>query len=149
MTIQDRLDAMGVRVSHKRSSWMMRFIGLILPAAFSTRFWTTVSGWHIHAPNGADLKALEKYESIILHELVHIRQARRFPGHWQLSYLLLPLPIGLAWFRWLWEREAYLVNIRAGTMSAEDVVQTLGSVNYFWSWPRPWMRRWFKKAEKR
>jgi hypothetical protein len=75
---------------------------------------------------------------------VHIEQARRWPVFWQLSYLLLPLPFGFAWFRWHWEREAYLVDLRAGRLTVDEVVETLWS-NYAWTWPKPWMRRWFER----
>ena len=57
---------------------------------------------------------------------------------WQVAYLLLPLPIGLAWFRWASERRAYLVQLRAGA-SVDATVETLWS-RYGWCWPRPWMR---------
>ena len=45
------------------------------------------------------------------HELVHVRQWRRWHVLFWIGYLLLPLPIGLAWCRWRFEREAYLEEL--------------------------------------
>lgn len=135
------LKAAGVRVRSKSTSRLMCLLGAFLGPYFMRGSWTTISGRTIWAPVTAALDKLGVYETIIRHELVHIQQARRLPVLWQLSYLLLPLPIGLAWWRWRWEREAYLVDIRAGR-EIEEVVDTLWR-RYGWPWPRAWMRRWF------
>src|SRR5688500_14697448 len=48
------------------------------------------------------------------HELVHVRQFRRFTlPLMALLYVLLPLPAGLAWFRAHFEKQAYAEEIRA------------------------------------
>jgi hypothetical protein len=48
------------------------------------------------------------------HEAIHLRQFRRYtlPGM-AILYVLLPLPLGLAWFRAHFEKEAYAESIRA------------------------------------
>src|SRR4029453_1344180 len=47
------------------------------------------------------------------HERVHLRQFRRFtPVGMGLLYVLLPLPLGLAWFRARFEKAAYAESIR-------------------------------------
>lgn len=150
--IVEELRERGVTVKTKDKSRLMRLIGVVL-GLFGldfNRFWTTIGPRTIYAPVGTRLTAgeLQRQRVIIEHELVHIGQARRWPGWFQLSYLLLPLPFGLAYFRWVWERRAYLVDIRAGRLSIEEVVDTLWA-SYGWCWPRPLMRRWFEREVSR
>lgn len=149
MSAVAELAAAGVRVRLKAESRLMRVLGWLLRLIgvrdFMMRFWTTIGPRTIWAPAGVSLAHLEAYALTIRHELVHARQARRWPVVFQVSYLLLPLPFGLAWFRWRWEREAYLVQLRAGAMTVDEVVDTLWR-NYGWCWPRAWMRAWFKRA---
>ena len=144
MSIVCELTVRGVRVRLKSDSWVMALIGKILGKWFMQRAWTTIGPNTIWAPSSADLDNLLKHEIVLRHELVHIKQARCWPCWFQLSYLLLPMPFLFAWGRWRWEREAYLVNIEAGTHPIEDVVQLLWS-KYAWCWPKPLMRRWFLK----
>ncbi len=141
-SVSDELNALGVRVRHKSESRLMCLLGFFLGARFMSHSWTTISGRTIWAPDRTRLDMLSVYAVIVRHELVHVKQARRLPLLWQLSYALLPVPFLFAWFRWRWEREAYLVNLRAHTTTIETVVNTLWSV-YGWCWPKPLMRRWF------
>lgn len=149
-TLATDLLRLGVRVKDKRGSLLMRFLALFLGSRFMTSAWTTMGRRTIWAPTGADLtiNGLLRRETIIRHELIHIAQARRWPVWFQLSYLLLPLPVGFAYFRWRFEREAYLVNLRAGQTSIDAVVDSLWGF-YAWTWPKPWMRRWFAKELRR
>ncbi|MCC7542449.1 MAG: hypothetical protein IT379_39895 [Deltaproteobacteria bacterium] len=146
MTVREQVAAAGARVRSKRGSVLMTILSVLLPwrAWFMRAAWTTL-GRTIYAPTWIDVAgSLEPYRSILEHELVHVRQWRRWWLVYPISYLLLPLPIGLAWWRWRWEREAYLVQLRAGT-SVEHVVDTLWR-HYGWPWPRWAMRRWFRRA---
>lgn len=145
MELQAELDRLGVRVRHKQSSRLMRLLGWVLGYWWWTRAWVTIGPRTIWAPAHVALDRLDVYEATIRHELVHIQQARRYPLVWQVSYLLLPVPVVLAWCRWRWEREAYLVQLRAGAMTVEEVVSVLWR-RYAWPWPRPWMRRWLARA---
>lgn len=148
-SIYDDLAAARVGIVSKADSRLMRLIGWLFAlfgrTDFTTRWWTTIGARTIYAPIGVDLSDLERYATVIRHELVHARQARRWPVFWQLSYLLLPLPFGLAWCRWASERQAYLVQLRAGTMTIDEVVTTLWD-NYGWCYPRSWMRAWLARA---
>ena len=77
-----------------------------------------------------------------------MRQWERWGLLLWISYLLLPLPIGLAWFRFRWEREAYLPEILQAperALAIERVVESLWR-GYAYPWPRAWMRRWFVRA---
>jgi hypothetical protein len=49
----------------------------------------------------------------------------------------------LSYFRWKFEREAYMVQIERGA-KAEDVVNLLWS-SYLFPWPKSLMLKWFKK----
>lgn len=148
-SIYDELAAARVGIVSKADSRLMRVIGWLLSLIgndrFMVGFWTTISARTIYAPIGVDLSDLERYAVSIRHELVHARQARRLPVLWQISYLLLPMPFFFAWCRWASEREAYLVQLRAGTMTIDEVVTTLWN-NYGATWPRSRMRAWFARA---
>ncbi len=93
------------------------------------------------------------------HEAVHLRQFRRLtlPGM-AVLYLLVPLPMGLAWFRAQFEKEAYAESIRAAAevwgkayaASADYrnhiVGQFLGP-SYGWMWPfRRALERWYERV---
>ena len=106
-----------VRFVAKADSRLMAAAALLLRGIglrnFNERYWTTV-GRTIYYP--AYVRDPRAHPQIIDHELVHVRQWERY-GLWLwASYLLLPLPFGLAWFRFRWEREAYLPEIE----QAED-----------------------------
>lgn len=134
-----------VRIRSKAESKLMRFIAFFLGKEFMTSFWTTVSAYTIWAPVTVDLTKLEPRHFVTIeHELIHTQQAFDWPFLWQLAYLLLPLPFGFAYVRWRSERVAYLMNLRAGTLTIDDVCDLLWR-KYFWTWPRKWMRRWFEK----
>lgn len=137
------LAAARVTVRLKSESKLMRFLAVFLSSRFMTHQWTTVSARNIWAPVGTRLDQLDVYATIIRHELVHTRQAR-LRGLWQLAYVLLPVPVLFAWCRWWSERRAYLVNIRAGTMTCEQVADVLWRY-YAWPWPKSLMLRWLRK----
>lgn len=98
-------------------------------------------------PVGID-PMLPQWAQIRAHELVHARQQRGFGllGCF-LLYFFLPLPVFFSG-RWFIEREAYLVDLRAGTRTIDQVVDTLWS-QYFFPWPRSWMRDWFDRRVNR
>jgi hypothetical protein len=89
------------------------------------------------------------------HEAVHLRQFRRWtlPGM-TLLYVLLPLPMGLAYFRMRFEREAYEETIRCnaelyglgyvrGELRDHVIAQFKGG-SYGWMWPfRRALERWY------
>ncbi len=90
------------------------------------------------------------------HEAVHLRQFRKFtlPGM-VLLYVLLPVPMGLAWFRAYFEREAYAESIRAAAevwgpayprraAYREYVIGQFMGPSYGWMWPfRRQLERWY------
>ena len=126
----------------------MQLLGLLLVAignrSFMREYWTTL-GATIYYPTSVENPY--EYPLILEHELVHVRQWRRWGLLFSISYLLLPLPFGLAWFRWRWEREAYLVQLHSADdpHAAADAIARRLFADYGWPWPRPWMRRWFEQ----
>ncbi len=93
------------------------------------------------------------------HEAVHLRQFRTYtlPGMAML-YVLLPLPMGLAWFRAHFEKEAYAETIRAAAevWGAEyarseahrtHVIDQFVGPSYGWMWPfRASLERWYDQV---
>ena len=142
------MSAERVTLRSKADSRLMRVLAGSLRVlgnhAFHESYWTTLGRTVYYPTSVSDPLA---HADILEHELVHVRQWRRFGPWLWLSYLLLPLPFGLAWFRFRWEREAYLVQIARAPdreREIERVVQTLWS-GYGWPWPRSRMRRWFRR----
>jgi hypothetical protein len=93
------------------------------------------------------------------HEAVHLRQFRTYtlPGM-ALLYVLLPLPMGLAWFRAYFEKEAYAESIRAAaevhgpdyprrTEYRRYVIDQFMGASYGWMWPfRAGLERWYDRV---
>jgi hypothetical protein len=143
------LDAAGVRVLAKAESRLMHACALLLRAlgnrAFMERYWTTL-GRTIYYPSCVTEPLA--HPVVLEHELVHVRQWRRW-GLWMwFSYLCLPVPVGLAWFRFRWEREAYLVELAHARDRAREIDRIVNTLwyGYAFPWPRRWMRRWFERA---
>jgi hypothetical protein len=101
---------------------------------------------------------LERYVTL-RHEAIHLRQFRAFtlPGM-ALLYLLLPLPMGLAWFRAYFEKEAYAESVRAaaevwgpgfprGDAYRRHVIAQFTGAAYGWMWPfRAGLERWYDRV---
>jgi hypothetical protein len=93
------------------------------------------------------------------HEAIHLRQFRKFtlPGM-ALLYVLLPLPMGLAWFRAHFEKEAYAESIRAAAevwgpsyprqpAYRNHVIAQFTGAAYGWMWPfRAHLERWYDRV---
>ncbi len=93
------------------------------------------------------------------HEAVHLRQFRTYtlPGM-ALLYVLLPLPMGLAYFRARFEMEAYAESIRAaaevwgadhprGDAYRRHIIDQFTGPSYGWMWPfRAGVERWYDRV---
>ena len=138
-------------IRYKNESKYMKLLGFILffNRGFMGRYTTTSLGkvffpsrnWlHNIGPTAAYL--------ILRHEAVHIKDARRFPIFFQLSYLLL-LP-SIFTFRALWEWRAYKETLRVfyelyGFNSEHEmdrIVYNFTSSNYLYMFP---FRRFLEK----
>ncbi len=102
-----------------------------------------------------ELSADSRYVTL-RHEAIHIRQFRKLTVPvMAVLYVLLPLPMGLAWFRAYFEKEAYAESIRAaaevwgpayprGASYRERIIGQFMGPSYGWMWPfRKSMDRWY------
>jgi hypothetical protein len=93
------------------------------------------------------------------HEAVHLRQFRKLTlPVMAVLYLLVPLPLGFAYFRARLEREAYAESIRAAAelwgISAvrapqyrAHVIEQFVGPAYGWMWPfRTSVERWYDEV---
>lgn len=144
---------------------------------FKRGYYTTLGGI-VGYPEGWEKRSIASRVAVLEHELIHIRQCNKmglgtlfrdpregtrarnmfhvwlgFPLY-GLCYLLLPLPIGLAWFRWRFEREAYAHGINVRTEFEphrrddliDSAVKQLTTGAYGWTWPFPKsVRRYFEE----
>ncbi|HEY4181076.1 MAG TPA: hypothetical protein VGM90_29735 [Kofleriaceae bacterium] len=116
----------------------------------------TTIGKTIYVTSDWDAWSADTRYVTLRHEAVHLRQFRKYtlPGM-ALLYILLPLPMGLAWFRARFEMEAYAESIRAAaevwgtdyparaSYRSRIVGQFTGS-SYGWMWPfRSSVERWY------
>lgn len=121
--------------------------------------YVTTLGHTIYVPDDFDTWPEARALQILRHEAVHVAQFERwgFPLM-VLFYGLLPLPMGLSWFRARLEWEAYEETLRAvaeleGPAAArspelrEEIVRRFTGPDYGWMWPFPRMvERWIDEA---
>ena len=107
---------------------------------------TTTLGTKIYTPSTWVDMPVEAKITILRHELIHMRQARRY-GRFLFSflYLIFPLPVVFAYYRAKFEKEAYEESLRAiheyrgpkaftsGLKSR--VLSHFTTAQYFWMWP--------------
>jgi hypothetical protein len=155
----------GFRVMYKRDSRLHRAIHYALLGltfgqmrSYLDSFQTTIGKTVYVTPGWDDLSDDDRYVTM-RHEAIHLKQFRRFtlPGM-TLLYVFLPLPMGLAWFRAYFEKEAYAESIRAAaevwgrdyaaSVSYRSyVVSQFTGASYGWMWPfRRGLERWYDRV---
>lgn len=142
--------------------WFLRIISFGKMKTFKTSYTTTI-GKKIFFPEGWSTKtADEQSYEILRHEAKHVRDFLALGGGNEhlgilvmgFLYLFVPLPIGLAWFRYKFEREAYVESYyaarRAGYIpDTERYVNLLTGPSYLWTWySKKQVRNYFKKVCK-
>jgi len=154
------------RIAYKRESfwmkvidWFLRIVSFGQMTKFMTNYVTTI-GTTVYV---TDSWAEDVDHAITLrHEMVHMKQRERYGFFWfAVLYLFVPLPIGLAYFRAKFEKEAYeetllgiaqVYGIEAlNQRSVRDRItgQFLGS-SYLWMWPfRKSIVTWYADAAQR
>jgi hypothetical protein len=157
-----RTEFPGFRVIKKTDSAFQRAIHGALVAvtfgaqrAYLTRYQTTI-GQTVYVTADWDALPAEQRYVTMRHERAHLRQFRRFTlVGMAFLYLLVPLPLGLAWFRARFEWEGYTESIRAAAEvhgrahveRAEYRDYVLGQFTggaYGWMWPfRQQLNRWY------
>ncbi len=142
-------------IRFKNQSWVMRVLGWLLffNRRFMTSYTTTMFG-KVYFPSETWLSEtgpLRAYR-MLRHEAVHLRDARRFPILFQLTYLLI-LPTVFT-MRAFWEYRAYKESIRVVWETEGRVPQGLIDVivkqfttaAYLWMFPfGRFLRRRFQR----
>jgi hypothetical protein len=152
----------GFRIVKKEESSLQRAIHAALAVVtlgaqrrYLRAYQTTIGNTVYVTPEWDSLPWAQRY-IILRHERMHLRQFRRYTFlGMALLYLLLPLPLGLAWFRARFEKEGYEETIRAtAEIYGIDHVKRAGfrdyvlsqftSGAYGWMWPfRRGLDRWY------
>ena len=155
----------GFRVVRKDRSRLHRMIhhGLRLITfgrmnAYLDSYQTTI-GRTVYVTADWDELSPEYRYVTMCHELIHIRQFRRYTlVGMALLYLLLPLPLGLAYFRARFEWEAYRETLRAAievhgvdhvrdAAYRENIITQFTGPAYGWMWPfRRQVEGWYDAA---
>ena len=153
------------RIVPKRDDWLSRVIDRVLRIVtlggqreYLTHY-HTVLGNTLYVPDAWELIPDDRRVVTLRHELVHLRQSRRygFPL-FAFLYLVPFFPLGLAYGRARIEWEAYEETVRAtaeilGREEAESpalrlrIVSQFTSAAYGWMWPFPRsVHRWYDEA---
>ena len=123
--------------------------------AYLTDYVTTI-GQGVYVSGDWDTLSDDERWSTMRHEAVHLRQFRRYtlPGM-AFLYLLLPLPLGVAWFRARFEQEAYAESIRCAFETRglayvkagyfrDNIIGQFTGPSYGWMWPfKKSLDRWY------
>jgi hypothetical protein len=140
------------KIIYKRNSKLMGFFNMMLRVLsfnqmkeFINSYNTTFAG-KVYVSEKWDFKS--NFEKIITlrHELVHLRQAKRYGGFlFSFLYALVFLPVGLSYFRMKFEKEAYEETLRSirdvhgpdalDRVNKDKIVGVFTSSNYLWAWP--------------
>ena len=143
---------------HKAIHLGLRAVTLGRMRTYLDAYQTTI-GSTVYVTGDWDARDPDERYVTLRHEAIHLRQFRRFtlPGM-ALLYLLVPLPMGLAWCRAAFEREAYAESIRAaaevwgpefprGERFRRHVLDQFTGAAYGWMWPfRADLERWYDRV---
>lgn len=107
-------------IVYKANSWFMKVINTLLwtmsfgkNTTFMSSFTTTI-GCTSYVPSGWDGWTEEAKVSILRHERIHMRQTKTYGVVlFSFLYLFAWFPIGLAYWRSKFEKEAYTETLRA------------------------------------
>lgn len=151
-----------VRKADSRFMWLLSKILLVLTFGSQKSFmsdYTTVIRYTVYTPEAWDLWPVYSKESLLRHERIHMRQSDKytFPLYMVL-YLLVPFPLGLAYYRAKFEKEAYTETMRLAYVRhgqsilysetyRQHFLKQFTTGRYGWMWPflKP-MDDWYWKA---
>jgi hypothetical protein len=157
---QIRAEFADFEIRGKRASAVQRAIATLLflvtlggQRHYLTRYHTVLFG-KLYVPDAWHAMSDDARYVLLRHERVHLQQRRRMGDiAMAVAYLLLWLPLGLAWGRARMEWEAYVETIRAtaevwGLDAARalepEILRRFVGPDYGWMWPFPGaVRRWF------
>lgn len=149
---------LGAKVRLKSESKLMKFINFFIKPfndSFMTNYWTTIFTT-IYAPLSYDEFIDNDFvpvsiTRVIEHEKIHIADFKKYHVFFLLTYVFPPAII--AYGRFYWERKAYLPELQELKKNSsprfesrlERVCDVLSNSEYFWTWPRAWVKKWFLK----
>jgi len=156
----------GVRVTSKDKElkwlWLIidKFLKIVTFGKMNTFLtnYTTTLGRTIYYPFGWNINKVDEGDYVVLnHEIKHVKQALSLCPScptvgillFSILYLFIPLPIGFAYFRWKFEREAYRVSwytwLELGRKPKLDFyIEQMTGPNYLWTWMiKSQVRLWF------
>lgn len=156
------------QIVRKRDSRLQRLIGRFLrfvtlgrQSRYLDRYHTVI-GTTLYVPDSWDTTDPLTKAITLRHEWVHLRQFRRYGKLIMgLLYVLVPLPVGLAYMRAKFEREAYEETLRAtlelkGEQALcnpglrDHVVSQFVGPSYAWMWPfRRSVETWYDGCVER
>lgn len=141
-----------MKIVKKENSKLIKFINIFV-GLFNKSFmndYTTTIGRTVYIPKNWDSMTKTKQIIILQHEKIHISQYEKYKLLFLFSYIFFPLPILFAYFRVVWEIEAYMVNIKyaQNTKDMIDyVTNELTGPAYFWAgagFGKRLVRKWIK-----
>ena len=154
-------------IIEKEKSALMKLIDVALKIItfgqmklFMTGF-ITVLGNKVYVPGSWEDATVTSKAEIIRHERVHMRQSKKYGRVlFSILYLLVPFPLGIAYFRKKFEQEAYEESFKAiyeyhGEKAftprlKESMIAHFTTAQYFWMWPfRKSVEAWYDEAVKK
>jgi len=152
----------GFRIVRKDRSRLHRLIDRVLVIVTFGRMrdyldsYQTTIGKTVYVTSDWDDWSADRRYVTLRHEAVHLRQFRKFTlPVMAVLYIFVPLPMGLAYCRARFEREAYEETIRAaaevwgvevprGVAYREHIIEQFTGPSYGWMWPfRKALERWY------
>ena len=154
----------GYVVTKSQGRWFWKILDFIFWAVrgfkksdFMKR--ATTVGPIIAFPENTNLRHVTLNDYITLkHEIVHVRQCAKLGIKeaaigvflFLILYLFVPLPAWRSWFRFKFEREAFLEEYKIAkkfgyTPDIEQYVKALSGPDYLYAWPEEKVREWFVK----
>ncbi len=143
---------------HRAIHWALVAVTFGQMRDYLSSYQTTI-GYTIYVTSDWDEWPADERYVTLRHEAVHLRQFRRWTLLGMgLAYVLLPLPLGLAWCRAHFEKEAYAETIRAARELwgpehvrnhgfRRNILSQFTSASYGWMWPFPAaMERWYDRV---
>lgn len=163
--VEIRKEFPSFQIINKSESFFMKLIAFFLllvtfgqQKTFLTSYTTTI-GQRVYVPFDWNEWLEPRKIAILRHERVHMRQAKKYTlPVFAFFYLLVPLPIGLAYCRARFEWEAYTESMRvryqqggihaiASLEYKNHIVSQFTSGAYGWMWPfRKTVERWYDEA---
>jgi len=122
--------------------------------------YTTTLGRTIYRPVGWTMDNITGFDyALLCHDIKHVKQQEDLGGDWfafgsflfAILYLFVPFPIGLAYFRYKYEREAYRISwyssLEVGiTPDLDYYIERMTGAPYVWAWPfKRSVEKWFRK----